>query len=152
MWVWSLMLGRSPGEGNGNPLQYSCLGNPMNRGPWWATVHGITESNTTLWLRNLSLWRRWNAGNTSKTLHKKLQNKAKYTTIHSGTVATTPRFASVPYLFTGNKHFYYISHHESALFIEKCLNSRKMRRLIILCLAIGWTIRVICSVEKKHRL
>ena len=33
-----LGLGRSPGEGNGNPLQYSCLGNPMDRAPWWATV------------------------------------------------------------------------------------------------------------------
>ena len=33
-------LGRSPGEGNGNPLQYSCLGNPMNRGAWQATAHG----------------------------------------------------------------------------------------------------------------
>ena len=33
-------LGRSPGEGNGNPLQYSCLENPMDRGAWWATVHG----------------------------------------------------------------------------------------------------------------
>ena len=36
--------GRSPGEGNGNPLQYSCLENPMNRGAWWATVHGVTKS------------------------------------------------------------------------------------------------------------
>ena len=34
--------GRSPGEGNGNPLQYSCLRNPMDRGAWWATVHGVT--------------------------------------------------------------------------------------------------------------
>ena len=33
-------LGRSPGEGNGNSLQYSCLENPMDRGAWWATVHG----------------------------------------------------------------------------------------------------------------
>ena len=33
-------LGRSPGEGNGNTLQYSCLGNPMHRGAWWATVQG----------------------------------------------------------------------------------------------------------------
>ena len=41
-------LGRSPGEGNGNPLQYSCLGNPMDRGAWWATVPGVTkESDTT---------------------------------------------------------------------------------------------------------
>ena len=38
--------GRSPGEGNGNPLQYSCLGNPMYRGAWWATVHGVAKSQT----------------------------------------------------------------------------------------------------------
>ena len=37
-------LGRSPAEGNGNPLQYSCLENPMDRGAWWATVHGVTKS------------------------------------------------------------------------------------------------------------
>ena len=36
-------LGRSPGEGNGNPLHYSCLGNPMDRGAWWATVHGVAR-------------------------------------------------------------------------------------------------------------
>ena len=35
-------LGRSPGKGNGYPLQYSCLENPMGRGAWWATVHGVT--------------------------------------------------------------------------------------------------------------
>ena len=40
--------GRSPGVGNGNPLQYSCLGNPMDREAWWATVHGVTESWTRL--------------------------------------------------------------------------------------------------------
>ena len=37
---------KSPGGGNGNPLQYSCLGNPMDRGAWWATVHGVAESLT----------------------------------------------------------------------------------------------------------
>ena len=36
--------GRSPGEGNGNPLQYSRLGNPMYRGAWWATVHWVAKS------------------------------------------------------------------------------------------------------------
>ena len=40
--------GRSPGEGNGNPLQHSCLENPMDRGAWWATVHGVTKSQTRL--------------------------------------------------------------------------------------------------------
>ena len=40
--------GRSPGEGNGNPLQYSCLENSMDRGAWWATVHGVTKSQTQL--------------------------------------------------------------------------------------------------------
>ena len=39
--------GRSPGEGNGYPLQYSCLENPMDRGAWWAAVHGVAESGTT---------------------------------------------------------------------------------------------------------
>ena len=38
-----LVGGRSPGEGDGNPLQYSCLENPMDRGTWWATVHGVTK-------------------------------------------------------------------------------------------------------------
>ena len=37
-------LGRSPGERNGNPLQYSCLENSMDRGAWWATVHGVAKS------------------------------------------------------------------------------------------------------------
>ena len=37
-------LGRSPGEGNRNPLQYSCLENPMDRGAWWATVHRVSKS------------------------------------------------------------------------------------------------------------
>ena len=40
-------LGRSPGEGNGNPLQYSCLGNPMVGGAWWAIIHGVTKQSVT---------------------------------------------------------------------------------------------------------
>ena len=38
-------LGRSPGEGNDNPPQYSCLGNPMDRGAWWATIDGVTKES-----------------------------------------------------------------------------------------------------------
>ena len=41
-------LRRSPGLGNGNPFKYSCLENPMDRGAWWATVHGVTKSQTRL--------------------------------------------------------------------------------------------------------
>ena len=40
--------GRSPGEGNGNPLPYSCLENSLDRGAWWATVHRVTKSQTGL--------------------------------------------------------------------------------------------------------
>ena len=50
--------GRSPGEGNGNPLQYSCLENPMDRGAWWATVHGVAKNRTQDWATNINylLW------------------------------------------------------------------------------------------------
>ena len=41
-------LGRSPGVGHGNPIQYSCLENLMDRGAWWATDHGVTKSQTRL--------------------------------------------------------------------------------------------------------
>ena len=41
-------LGKSPGGGHGNPLQYSCLENPMDRGAWWATVCRVTKSQTRL--------------------------------------------------------------------------------------------------------
>ena len=47
-WVHSLRRGRSPGEVNGNILQYSCLENSMDRGAWWATVHGVAKSRTQL--------------------------------------------------------------------------------------------------------
>ena len=52
--------GRSPGEGNGYPLQYSCLENPMDRGAWWATVHRVAKNQTQLnsytWHTGKALW------------------------------------------------------------------------------------------------
>ena len=45
---WIPGLGRSPGGGHGNPLQYSCLENPMDRGAWWAAVHGAAKNQTGL--------------------------------------------------------------------------------------------------------
>ena len=50
--------GRSPGEGNGKPLKYSCLENPMDRTVWWATVHGVTKSDKTEQL-TLTLFQYW---------------------------------------------------------------------------------------------
>ena len=47
-WVQSLGWEDRPGEGNGNPFQYSCLENPMDGGAWWATVHGVAKSWTRL--------------------------------------------------------------------------------------------------------
>ena len=46
---------RSPGGGHGNPRQYSCLENPMERGAWWATVHGVAELGVTYQLSNNNL-------------------------------------------------------------------------------------------------
>ena len=50
----------SSGEGNGNPFQYPCLGNPMDRGAWWATVHQVAESQTRL--SSTWRWTKWNTG------------------------------------------------------------------------------------------
>ena len=47
-WVRSLVWEGSPGGGHANPLQHSCLENPMDSGAWWATVHGVTKSRTRL--------------------------------------------------------------------------------------------------------
>ena len=54
--------GRSPGEGNGNPFQYSCIENPMHGGAWWATVHGVAKSQP--WLSNFIHGSSYNTSNT----------------------------------------------------------------------------------------
>ena len=48
--------GRSPGGGHGNSLQYSCLENPMDRGAWWVTVHGVSESQARLKQLSTHIW------------------------------------------------------------------------------------------------
>ena len=50
-------LGQTPGLGNGNPLQYSCLETPMDRGIWQATVHGVTQSQTQLKRLSIEFWK-----------------------------------------------------------------------------------------------
>ena len=57
-------LGRSPGEGNGNLLQYSCLENPMDIGVWWATVHGVPKDSDTTWRPSAHKFRISNFDNT----------------------------------------------------------------------------------------
>ena len=54
-------LGRSPGEGNDNPIKYSCLENYTDRGAWQATVHGVTVSDTTEWLTHTSKFYKCNS-------------------------------------------------------------------------------------------
>ena len=65
-------LGRSPGEGNGNPQHYSCLGNPTDRRAWWATVHGVSSvrhdwAHTAQW-QQFSTWQELSVGGDGETL------------------------------------------------------------------------------------
>ena len=60
--------GSSPGEGNGNKLQYSCLENPMDRGAWWATVRGVTKSRTRLNTHTADRYKVVGGGSTQVTL------------------------------------------------------------------------------------
>ena len=77
--------GRSSGEGNGNSIQYSCLGNPMDRGAWWVTVVGVTTTNTfkTIITHNTNEWtiHLYKHGCISKTAHwvKEARHKRVYT-------------------------------------------------------------------------
>ena len=71
-------LGRSPGEGNGNPLQYSCLENPMDRGAWWAAVQGVAKSRTRL--SDFTSLQGSNTTNSIQTSRK--QKRAAYLAAH----------------------------------------------------------------------
>ena len=74
--VWSLGRERSPGEGNGYPLQCSCLENPMDRGAWWARVNGVTKSQTRLPRKENSLSsEQWNIERVCITSQSMLKGK-----------------------------------------------------------------------------
>ena len=60
------------GDGNGNPLQYFCLENPMDRGAWWAAVHGVAQSRT--WLKRLSMHACFGEGNGNPLQYSCLEN------------------------------------------------------------------------------
>ena len=86
--------GRAPGEGNGNPLQYSCLENPMEGGAWWATVHGTAKSCT--WLsERLQFMRRGVKGAASYETDISVKNYCKH-------IAPQPPFKPLAY---GHTHF-----------------------------------------------
>ena len=67
--------GRSPGGGNDTPFQYSCLGNPMDRGAWWATVHGVTKSQT--WQNNSQWFLFWDSSLPGICVRQKKKKKKK---------------------------------------------------------------------------
>ena len=69
----SILKSRDIGEGNGYPLQSSWLENPLDRGAWWATVHGVTESDTTEWLTHTQSWDTWWCKGTLNLLSHLLQ-------------------------------------------------------------------------------
>ena len=85
---------RSPGEGNGNPLQYSCLENPMDRGAWWATVRSVTKNWT--WLKQLSMYallvmQRTKSSQTCLLLFRKLILSKCFLNVFLGLPAVLPR-------------------------------------------------------------
>ena len=87
-------LGRSPGEGNGNPLQFSYLGSPMDRGGWKAAVHGVAkESNTAYWLNNKyrMLWEH-NHVSFQHSLYKYLTRELIYIKINFSKEKSCPLF------------------------------------------------------------
>ena len=83
--------GRSPGEGNGNPLQYSGLENSMDRGAWWATVHGVAKSRTRLSDFSLLL----SQGNQRVPKHCLLSGKRSSNTKDDVSVVKTPTSVSM---------------------------------------------------------
>ena len=83
-------LGRSPGEGNGNPFLCPCPGNTMDRGAWWATVHRVTESQTRLSNKTTTTSTTGSSKSTPRDTPEKNENTRPqinlYTNVHSSTI------------------------------------------------------------------
>ena len=106
--------GRSPGEGSGNPLQYSCLENPMEGGTWWARVHGVAKSRTQLndftFFLSLSLFKWCPFKLYFQTTHSKVHSislSADTMPIllkdESQTISTVPALHKYTYVYSTNK-------------------------------------------------
>ena len=95
-------LGRSPGEGNGNPFQYSCLENSIDRGAWWAILHKVTESDMTEQFR------------VGTQPHPSAENWIKYLLSMALPTRTRPSFLHSQFLPSGSLHKPFILLHQRA--------------------------------------
>ena len=84
-WVRSLSQEESPGEGNGNPLQYSCLEEPMDGGAWWATVHEVSKSQT--WLSHWHTLKKVEVGNDICLENVQFESTMRFPRENAGSVA-----------------------------------------------------------------
>ena len=77
-------LGRTPGEGNGNPLKYSCVGNPMDREAGWVIVHGVAKESDITWhLDTVTLSKPCRLGSISESRHTDLPQSAMMCPLHA---------------------------------------------------------------------
>ena len=93
---------RSAGGGHGNPVQYSCLENPMDRGAWWATVHGVAKSQT--WLKRLNTH-----------IHVKFIGKIKYTRNSPGKFLEKIKWERTYFIKSSNRKFQKLKHFVAGL-------------------------------------
>ena len=122
-------LGRSPGEGHGYPLQYSCLENPMDRRAWWVTIHGVTKSQTQLSYLHFHFF----SSHTNVT-NSRRRERTLLLSVPQGTLM--PLHNSIGYfffwsLFFCSRHILFpylmqsIQHLKTELYYKTCIYSQK---------------------------